>query len=167
MPQRAKIRSFPADVRRELDARLIGGGFQGYAGLAGWLASRGFEIGRSSVQRYGADLERRIERIRLATEHAEALVEAAGETGALADASMRLIQEKMWDVLSASDEKDVKALSAAARALADTARASVAIQQERRKVLAEAAAAAGAEARRLGISRDFESAIRRAVEGEE
>ncbi|MCY4030285.1 MAG: DUF3486 family protein [Acidobacteria bacterium] len=165
MPPRSKIRTFPEDVRRELDARLIAGGFGGYAALAEWLRSRGFEIGASSVKRYGADLEQRIERIRLATEQAEALVEAAGETGALADASMRLIQEKMWDVLAASDEKDVKALSAAARALADTARASVAIRQERRKVLGEAAEAAGTEARRLGISPDFEAAIRRAVQG--
>ena len=165
MPPRSKIRAFPEDVRRELDARLIAGGFGGYAALAEWLASRGFEIGVSSVKRYGAELESRIERIRLATEQAEALVQAAGETGALADASMRLIQEKMWDVLSTADEKDVKALSAAARALADTARASVTIQQERRKVLGEAAEAAGTEARRLGISPDFEAAIRKAVQG--
>ena len=165
MPPRSKIRTFPEAVRRELDERLIRGGFAGYDDLAAWLTAQGCEIGVSSVKRYGAELERRVERIRLATEQAEALVDAAGDTGALADASMRLIQERMWDVLSKADEGDVKALSAAARALADTARASVTIQQERRKVLSQAADAATGAARRAGISADTESAIRAAIEG--
>jgi len=165
VPARSKIRTLPDGIRRELDSRLIGNGFGGYADLTDWLASRGFEIGVSSVKRYGSDLERRIERIRLASEQAQALVDAAGDTGALADASMRLIQEKMWDVLSASDEGDVKALSAAARALADTARASVTIQQERRKVLGEAADAAGAEARRQGLSKESAQMLRDKITG--
>ena len=165
MPPRSKIRAFPEDVRRELDARLIANGFGGYAELAAWLNGNGLEIGVSSVKRYGAELEKRIEMIRLATEQAESLVEAAGDTGALADGAMRLIQMKIWDVMSTADEGDIKALATAARSLADTARASVTIQQERRKVLGEAAEAAGTEARRLGISPDFEAAIRKAVQG--
>lgn len=165
MPARSKIRTLPEELRRELDARLIASGFAGYAELAEWLGSRGVEIGVSSVKRYGSDLERRIERIRLASEQAQALVDASGDTGALADASMRLIQEKMWDVLSASEEGDVKALSAAARALADTARASVTIRQERRRALSEAAEAVGETARRQGISPETERILRDAITG--
>ena len=157
MPERSKIRRLPDEIRRELDARLIAKGFGDYTELSEWLAGQGWEISRSAVHRYGADLETRVERIRLATEQAEALVEASGdEAGAMSDASLRLIQERMFDVLMSSEEGDVKALSAAARALADTARAGVTIRQERRRALREAAdeaaRIAGEEARAAGFS---------------
>jgi len=165
VPPRSKIRTLPEDVRRELDARLIASGFGGYAELAAWLNDNGLEIGVSSVKRYGADLEKRIEMIRLATEQAESLVEAAGDTGALADGAMRLIQMKIWDVMSTADEGDIKALATAARSLADTARASVTIQQERRKVLGEAAEAVGAEAARQGLSKETALLLREKITG--
>ena len=157
MPERSKIRRLPDEVRRQLDSRLVGNGFGGYSELSGWLADQGYEIGKSSIHRYGSDLEERIERIRLATEQAEALVEASGdESGAMSDASIRLIQERMFDVLLTSQEGDVKALSSAARALADTARAGTTVRQERRRALREAAdeaaKSAGEEARKAGLT---------------
>ena len=165
MPPRPKVLQLPEEVRRELDSRLIANGFGSYAEITDWLRERGFSIGVSSVKRYGAGIAQRIENIRLATAAAESLVEAAGDTGALADASLRLIQERMWDVLVASEGDDVKELSAAARALADTARASVSVQQERRKVLKDAGQAVGAEAAKRGISPDVAQALRDVVEG--
>ena len=161
MGRRSKVATLPEDVRRELEQRLIGGGFSDYSGLAEWLAGQGYEISRAAVHSYGQKMERRVEQIRLATEHAEALVEASGDTAALADASMRVIQERMWDVLIASDEGDVKTLSAAARALADTARASVTIQQERRKVLQKAADKVTRVVREAGAPADLEAALRK------
>ena len=165
MPPRSKIATLPEDVRRELDRRLIERGFGSHAELADWLQAKGYEIARPSVQRHSQNLQSRIEKIQLATQGAEALVDAAGDTGALADASMRLIQERMWDVLIASEDKDIKKLSSAARALADTARASVMVQQERRKVLQEASDAVGAAARSQGISPALEKMLRDAIEG--
>lgn len=166
MPPRSKIATLPEDVRRDLDQRLIERGFGSHAELAEWLQSQGFEIARPSVQRHSQQLERRIEQVRLATEGAEALVAAAGDDrGAVADAGLRMVQQKLYDVLLASDEGDLKSLAAAARALADTARASTTVRQERRKVLREAAAAAGKAARRAGVSGDTEALIRKAIEG--
>ncbi len=165
--QRSKVATLPEDVRKELDSRLIASGFGDYTQLAEWLRSQGFEIARSSVHRYGANLERRIEQVRLATEGAESLVGAAGDdTGAVADAGLRMIQQKLYDVLLASEEDDLKALSAAARALADTARAGTTVRQERRKILREAAVKAGRVARRKGVSKDTAAAIREAIEGD-
>ena len=150
MPQRSRVRQLPAEVRQELNQRLIDGGFAGYSALADWLAEHGHEISRSAVHRYGAALERRIEMLRTATEQAEALVEASGdETGAMADASIRIVQQRFFEaLLSAEDgEVDLKALSGAGRAVADAARAGATIRAERRKVLAAAAETAERAAR--------------------
>ena len=119
MPERSRVRQLPPEIRQELDRRLIAGGFSGYRELAGWLQSQGHEIGRMAVHRHGSALERRIEQIRLASEHAEALVEASGdESGALADASLRMIQTRFFAVLLKAEESgaegsSLKELSAA------------------------------------------------------
>ena len=166
MPARSKIAVLPEDVRAELDRRLIANGFGGLADLSEWLSSQGFAISKTSVQRHSSLLERRIEQVRQATLASEALVEAVGdEQGSMADASLRLIQSKIHDLMMAAEDDDLKSLAAAARALADVARASVSVQRERRKVLREAAAKANRVARRAGISGDTAAAIRAAIEG--
>lgn len=144
MGRRSKVLSPPRDVRTRLDALIIERGFGDYAGLADWLAGEGHPIGKSALHKYGQGLERRIEQIRLATEQAEALVAAApDDQGALADASMRLVQERIFEVMLAAEADDghydLKALASAARSLAETARASTTVRQERRKVLREIA----------------------------
>ncbi len=166
MPRRRKTTQLPADLRAELDRRLIEGAFSGYEALADWLAGNGHAIGKSALNRYGRDLERRVERIRFATEQAEALVAAApDETGALADASLRMAQEQIYSLLYAAEGGNLKDAAAAARALAETVRASLAVRQDRRKILAGAAEAAGAEARQRGVSPGTAAAIRAAIEG--
>lgn len=140
MGQRSKVLSLPRDVRSQIDAALIARGFSGYRELAEWLSGQGHSIGKSALNEYGRGIERRLEQIRLATEQAEALVAAApDDQGALADASIRLVQERIFDVMLAAEESDMKTLAATARSLAETARASTAIRHERRKVLREIA----------------------------
>ena len=164
-PRRAVL-TLPQEVREQLDRRLVERGFAGYTELAAWLAENGHAISRSAVYRYGSQLERRIEALRLATQSAEALVAAApDDTGAVADASLRLAQERIFDVLLAAEGGDLKELSAAAKALAETARASLAVRAERRKVLAEAAGIADKAAKKAGMSPDTVAAIRTAIEG--
>ena len=140
MGRRSKVLSLPRDVRRRLDALLIERGFEGYTELADWLAGEGHSIGKSALHQYGQGLERRIEQIRLATEQAEALVAAApDDQGALADASLRIVQERIFELMLAAEDGDLKTLAGTARALAETARASTTVRQERRKVLHEIA----------------------------
>ena len=164
MPARSKIQTLPEDVRHELDRRLIANGFGGHEDLAEWLAGQGFEISKSSVQRYSSVHEMRIEQLRQATQSAESLVEASGDDkGALADASLRLVQQRMYDVMIASEDEDIRSLSTAARALADTARAGTQVRQERRKLREQLAEKAETEAKKRGISADTAAAIRRAL----
>ena len=166
MPPRRKITLLPGDLRRELDAALIESAFSNYRGLADWLAGKGYRISKSALHDYGTALESRIERIRYATEQAEALVAAVPDDGlALADASIRLAQEQIYSLLYHAESGDLKATAGAARAIADTIRASISLRRDRREVLAEAAEAAGGAAARLGLSGDTAAAIRAAIEG--
>ena len=166
MPRRSKVAVLPEEVRAELDRRLVAGSFSGYVELAEWLTGQGYPISHASVHRHGEELERRIEAVKLATEQAEALVAASpDDTGAVADASIRLAQERIFQVLVAAEGGDLKDLSAAARALAETARAGTAVRAERRKALAAAAERAGKAMAKRGLSGDTATAIRAAIEG--
>lgn len=166
MPPRPKVLALPEGVRKELDARLIAQGFGGYVELSEWLAQQGYAIGKSALHQHGAQLERRIEQVRLATEQAEALVAAApDDAGAVADGSLRLVQERIFQLMLDAEKGDLKELAAAARALAEVARAGISVRTERRKVLAEASEAAGEIAKKAGLSDDTAAAIRAAIEG--
>ena len=138
MPARSSVSQLPAEFRDELNRRLQAGNFSDYGGLAEWLQGEGFEISRSSVHRYGAKLEKQIAKVRASTEMATAFVEAApDDEGAMADASIRLIQDRMFDFLLEAEGDDLKALSGAAKAVAAAAHASARIRADRRKIFAE------------------------------
>lgn len=97
-------------MRAWLDQALIRGGFSGYEQLAAELQARGFEISKSSLHRYGSEFEKQLGAIRLATEQARAIAEAAGdEEGVLNDALIRLIQQKAFEALTrlSMEEADV------------------------------------------------------------
>ena len=168
MPRRSKVMALPAEVRRRLEQLLIERGFSGYSELADWLTEQGHPISHAAVHRHGAELERRIEQVKVATEAAEAFVAAVpDDTGAMADAGLRLAQERIFQVFLAAEGGNLKELAAAGRALAEMSRAGTAIRQERRKALSEAAGRAGKEMRRQGLSREGAAAIRKAIQGGE
>ena len=165
MPK-SKLAALPQDIRQAFNQRLVEQGFQDYAGLSDWLAGQGYEISKSSVHRYGSKFEARLEKLRLASEQARGFVDAApDDEGAMADAAIRMVQERIFDVMLAAEDGDLKELSRAARAIAETARAGTAVRQERRKLLKEAANAAGKAARANGLSEDTATMIRHAIEG--
>src|SRR6266851_1252002 len=61
MPARSKVAMLPAEVRTELDRRIVEQAFSGYQDLAEWLQGQGYHIAHDSVQRHGSRLLRRIE----------------------------------------------------------------------------------------------------------
>ncbi len=166
MPRRKKVALLPRDVREELDAKLIEGAFSDYRGLVAWLKSEGYEIGKTVLQEYGGELEHRVDRIRLATEQAEALVAASpDDMSSMADAGMRLIQEQMFTALLASEEGDMATLARTMRALAESVRATLSLRQSQRNVRDETGKAAEAAAKRTGASEDTIAAIRAVYQG--
>ena len=163
---RSKIDALPADIRGELNQELLARNFSDYDGLARWLGQRGYAVSKSSIHRYGSKFELRLEQVRIATEQAEAFVGALpDDQGAVSDATIRLFQEKIFQLMVVGEEGSLKDLAAAGRAVAEVTRASVTIRQERRKAIADAADAAGEIARQQGLTADTAAAIRAAIEG--
>ena len=180
MPPRGKIDTLPEEVRSALDRRLIEGGFAGYVELAEWLADQGFALGKSTVHRYGAALERRLSSIRASTEAARLIMSVApDEADDRSGAILSLIQTEIFEAILALQDagetedpgKRVEILGKAAKNIATLTRASIArnrhaIEVEaRRKATREGAAAAAAVARQQGLSAETVAAIEHAVLG--
>jgi hypothetical protein len=100
MPPRAKVKTLPAEVKSWLDQALIESNFSDYQALEKALEEKGFSIGKSSLQRYGAEFEDRLAAVRMATEQARALAETVGDDeNALGEGLIRLVQERTFQVL--------------------------------------------------------------------
>jgi hypothetical protein len=162
--QRSSVELLPEEVRRELEKRLIRGGFAGYVALAEWLGEQGFEISKSSVHRYGKKFEDRLQALKVATDQAKAIAEASeDDAGELNDAIIRLVQTKMFELL-VDLEVDDKSLPRIGQAVAKLGQAAVRQKQwqaeqankVREKTLEEAAQAVeqGATAEQIRALRE-------------
>lgn len=135
MPARPAISRLPEGVRAALDRQLVERGFADYVALEAWLAGQGFEIGKSSIHRYGQQLRRKLDAIRASTEAARSIAEAAPDDADLRSAAvMSLVQTEIFEVLLSLQEANdddidqvtrVKLLSHAAKNIATLSRASV------------------------------------------
>jgi hypothetical protein len=145
MTKRSAVQSLPRDVKAWLDKALAEGGFQRYRLLEEELRARGYNISKSSIQRYGAAFETRLASLKLATEQARAVVEASPDReGATNEALMRLVQEKLFGVLVDLDVKvETLHLDKITKSIADLARAAV----TQKRFAAEAREAARRELR--------------------
>jgi hypothetical protein len=158
-------------VKTALDRLLVTAGFQGYEALADWLGQMGYAISKSAVHRYGQDFADQLDRLKLVTEQAKAVVDAAPDTeGAVNDALVRLTQEKLFLILKDFDLKRAKkeSITFIAKSVAELARASVAQKAWAEKVRQRAeAAAAQVEklARKGGLSDVAVQQIRREILG--
>lgn len=121
----------PDDIRTELERRLLSQGFADYASLHTWLQGQGYEIGLSTVKRFGKRFEERCEMIRMATRQAEAMKEHFGDDDqALAQASLQMAQTLIFNLmLERGEELTPKEMSLITRAVGDTSRAEVAVKK--------------------------------------
>ena len=139
MAPRSKVLQLPDEVKAWLDKALAENNFSDYELLSKELADRGFEISKSALHRYGQDFESRLSALKMASEQARAVVDAApDEEGAVNEALMRLVQEHLFKLLLAEEGKFD--LPKVAKAVAELGRASVtqkkfAIEERARKKL--------------------------------
>ncbi|AQU83238.1 MULTISPECIES: DUF3486 family protein [unclassified Halomonas] len=178
MPPRNKVFDLPQEVREELNEKLVSSGFQGYEALAGWLSERGYNVSKSSVHRYGQDLQEEFEEamgdVRKTTELARAMAsESEDESGHLIDATARIVQDQLLRISiamrKAEHEPDVAAkhLSSVTKALADIGRVSLSqkkwAKELRVEVAKEAAEKAETAGRAQGLSNEGVAALRAAI----
>lgn len=171
MGQRSKIATLPAAVKSWLDTALVEGNFSGYEQLEAELKSRGFDIGKSSIHRYGSAFEQKLATLKMASEQARAIVTAApDDEGAVSEALMRLVQEKLFQVMldfQVDPDKPMN-IASAAKAVAELSRATVTQKKWQEEVRAKASAAADAAekiAKKGGLSAASVDEIRRSILG--
>lgn len=171
MPRRSKVEGLPSDVKAWLDQALVQNNFSQYELLSAELAKRGYEIGKSGLHRYGQQFEERLKTLRVVTEQARAVVQAApDEDGAVNDALVRLTQEKMFSILMEMNvDPDAVDLPKLARAVAELGKASVAQKrwqaEARKQALADAAKEAGEAAKSAGLTDEAAAQIQKRILG--
>jgi len=176
--QRSKITQLPGEVREQLEREIVKRGFAGYAELEKWLAGLGVSIGKSSIHRYGANLERKLSAIKASTEAAKLIAaEAPDDADQRSGAVISMIQTEVFDVLVALQELDdddvdqmkrAKLLSTLAKNVATLSRASA--HQKRHEIeirgkVQAAAAAVSKIAAKGGLSKASVDELRREILG--
>ena len=177
MAPRSKVHTLPPELKEWLDNELIARGFGDYVQLAADLKARGADISKSALHRYGSPFEQRMAQLKMASEQARALVDAApDEEDKLGAAVVRMTQEKIFNLLMElevdPDKVDVNKLFKNA---AEIGKASVthkrfsmearaAIEAEaRRKLLDEQKATLEAMGHQAGVTPETKQAIREAL----
>lgn len=175
MPPRDKISQLPPELRDAITRLLIDNGFSGYEALEQIvLDAHGIAIGKSTLQRYGSKLQRRLDAIRASTEAAKAIAEAApDEADHRSAAVISLVQSSLFGAMLALEEAEdadpaerVKLLANAARAIAESSRAAQGQKkwaQEQKAKLDALESAAGKGGKRLDA--DTLKAVREALYG--
>jgi hypothetical protein len=100
MAPRSKIAKLPPGIKAWLHAALADNACSDYQWLSDELKAKGFDISRSAVHRYGQEFEDKLMAIKIATEQAKAITEAApDDAGAMNSALISLVQQKAFKVL--------------------------------------------------------------------
>lgn len=154
MPKRPKVLELPQELRAWLDQALLANGFQDYEQLAAALAKQGHTIGKSSLQRYGTVLEKRLAALKVATDQAKAIVEASpDDEGSMNEALIRLTQERLFGVLLELEvDPETVNITKLTKSIADLARSSVTTKRyatEVRAKVAEKLRAVESEAKKM------------------
>ena len=159
MPKRSAVDMLPADIKAELDGRLIQNSFSDYRGLADWLSTKGFCISKDSVYRYGSKFQERCEMLKISTESARDMKAVLGDDDAtVAEMSLQLAQGLLFKLMMERGEQlSPKEIGMITRALSDSTRSSVAVkryQEELKKQIEAKLKALEAENHPLSMSVD-------------
>ena len=170
MGKKSTVETLPKEVKEWLDRALVESNFSGYKLLAEEMKARGYEISKSAIHRYGQDFEDRLKTLKMVTEQARAVVQAApDEDGAVNDALVRLTQAKLFGVLMEIEvDPETVDLAKLAKAVAELGKASVMQKRWLSEVRAKAeAAAANVEkiAKKGGLSSASVEQLRREILG--
>lgn len=189
MAKRSAVSKLPQEVRRWLERSLEENGFGGYELLAELLHEKGYEISKSSLHRWGQDIERQRAAVRAETQAAIQLSEGTGdERDSRSEAVLALVQTGMIRGLrtiidlQGQDKPEgeqldpaelVDMLSKVGRNAATMTRASVILKKHqaaieeaaRKRAFEEAAQQAAETAKQQGLSKTGVDALRAAIMG--
>ncbi|MDI3547900.1 MAG: hypothetical protein PWR10_1552 [Halanaerobiales bacterium] len=125
---RHKINTFPPELVEAINKQLVAG--KTYEEITEFINDRGYQIGKSSVGRYGKDFLTKLERLKKAKEQARAIVEEASDRPstemheAANQMAVTLLTEMMMN--KEYSPEDISQLSNTFKALAQLERSAVA-----------------------------------------
>ena len=180
MAPRSKVHTLPPQLKEWLDNELIARGFGDYVQLAADLKARGADVSKSALQRYGSPFERSLAKVKMASEQARALVDAApDDEDKLGSAVVRVTQQKILNLLMDIDidaedvdiNKLFKNAAEIGKASVTQKKFSLAVRKEieeaaRKKALEDAAQQASETGRQHGLSAAGVDALRTAIMGQ-
>ena len=151
MPKRSKVQQLPAAVRDWLDGMLASNNFSGYEAIEAELAARGIKIGKSSLHRYGSNLERKLGAIKASTEAARLIANnAPDDADQRSGAVISMLQTEIFEMLVGLQEAEgaedpiqrAKLLSALAKNVSTFTNASIRQKKHEMEIRAKTQAAA-------------------------
>ena len=138
MGRETAIDRLSPEHKKMLDDKLFDNGFNGYVDLAQWLQDLGYEIGKSSIHRYGQKLERKLAAVQASTQAAIMIAEASpDDSDARSQAVMSMVQTELFnafiDLQNATEDEDsntdpmvrIGMLAKAGKGIAEIVKASV------------------------------------------
>lgn len=170
MPKRSNIEQLPKAVKDWLDTSLVEGNFSGYEALSQELRTRGHEISKSGLHRYGQLFEERLKALKLCTEQARAVVQASpDDDDAVNQALIRVTQQKLFTLMMELEiDPETVDIAKITRSIADLARSSTDAKkyaQEVRAKAKETAAEITATVKQAGLTDEAAEAIRAKILG--
>ena len=159
---------------------MVNGGFQNYTTLTQWLDERGYQLSRSSVQRYGKNLQAEFEQVMADVHKTTQIARTFSQNeedshGSLIDATARIMQEQLLRITIALRQAEhdpgqaARHMASVTHALADIGRMSLTqkkwSREVRSEVAKEAARRATAIAKKGGLSSDVVNDLRRELLG--
>jgi len=186
MGQRSKIAQYPPELRQWLDAELVRRGFADYVQLAADLVEESKQLGKpveaskSGLQRYGKNVERKLQAIKDSTAVARLVMEEApDDADARSGALSAFTQEGLFNIIlgirelgESPDETDLlrraKLLSALTGNISKLTRSSVYQKKHQIEVRDKVQAAADVAAKigkKGGLSKIAVDEIRREILG--
>ena len=165
-----------AELKAELDRKLMDGRLPSYEALAKWLGGQGCKIVGIRPSGYGRGLEQKLDLVRLVTEQATAVIEASpDDDNNLSAALLRLVQQHLFEMLVdlKTDGLTQRDIAKIADSVAQMTRATVIQQKWTSELKAKIAERVGAAEREVvaevqraatvggGLSTEAEARIRR------
>lgn len=166
----SSVDMLPSDVKAWLDQELVTRNFSNYRQVAKMLASRGYEISKSAVGRYGMKFKDEQKDLRRSIEMAKAFAEVVGDDGAAMNSTLTaLAQQELMAVMREKTYIEEIKLPDLVRSIASLNRADINTrkyqieQAAREKALIDATNMMAKSARQNGVTDDTIDQIRRDV----
>lgn len=93
-----KVHELPPELRKEVDLLLTEPGVV-YEDVVAFIKSKGHDISKSSIGRYGKDFLSTYQRLRIVEDQSRALVSTVGDGIVLDEAAGKLMAQKMIELL--------------------------------------------------------------------